>query len=420
MIISIMITGDFMRIITDNFNSTIESHAMFSVAGLPIIVKKIGSPYVNIRFNFKFGSNLDLAGKEGICHFLEHLIFLNAEGLSREAFQLKMKSLGEFNGYTDYENMCFYADVLKEDWIEALKLLILMLNGDWTFADTAIEKSTIEKEIIMREPYEYWDEWFKHYSGLAERTGTIVSLNNISNEDVKEFKKSYLTLGALNISITGDIDINLDEIELILSDLKLNQTGNVNIVHPPPFNLEPFQFQNKLNEAGICLFYPGREFKDIYESNFADYILRRIIGHDFGSLLYIGLRESGLSYDFTCYVEDHRQNRYFNLQAMSSQDKLEECKKVLYEVVGKVKQGKFSQELFEASLKSFRYGFLNNFQTPEDYGYLLDQYIFWDRIIEYDEVIKKLDLLTKDDIINCANIIFKESPCECIKIAGGK
>lgn len=408
-----------MQIITDNFNSTVESHAMFSVAGIPVTVKRISSPYVNIRFNFKFGSNLDPAGKEGLCHFLEHLIFLNAEGLSREAFQLKMKSLGEFNGYTDYENMCFYADVLKEDWLEALKLLISMFNGNWTFADFEIEKSIIEKEIIMREPYEYWDKWFKHYSGLAERTGTIESINNISFENVREFKESYLTLETLNISIIGDIDINLDEIELILTNLKLNKTCNV-FRHTVTFNSEPFEYQNKLDEAGICLFYPGREFIDIYESNFADYILRRIMGRDFGSLLYTGFRERGLSYDFNCYVEDHRQNRYFNLQAMSSQDKLEDCKKVLYETIEIVKQGEFSQELFQASSKSFRYGFFNNFQRPENYGYLLDQYIFWDRIIEYDEVIKKLGLLIKDDIINCANIIFNESPCECIKIASQK
>jgi predicted Zn-dependent peptidase len=154
------------------------------------------------------GTRDEPQGKEGLAHFIEHLLFKGTS--KRKSFHIlnRLEVVGgELNAYTTKEETCLHASVMNEHLPRALDLL-----SDITFNSVFPEKEVQkEKDVIIDEIHSYQDtpyeQIFDDFETLVFRQhplgnpilGTESSVRSFSRKDLVEqvgrfYHPSYMVL----------------------------------------------------------------------------------------------------------------------------------------------------------------------------------------------------------------------------------
>ena len=121
--------------------------------GLTVILLEDRSfPVVSVQMLYKSGSAAETAGKTGLAHFLEHLVFRGSENFPRAAAtEFVYDSGGEWHGYTALDQTAYFETVPK-DGLEQL----LRIHAD-RMAQAIIDPASIEAEkgAVITELHSY-------------------------------------------------------------------------------------------------------------------------------------------------------------------------------------------------------------------------------------------------------------------------
>lgn len=116
--------------------------------------KRSLSPVAYCAIHIKTGTRYEDAGKGGLAHFTEHLLFKGTETRSANTVNSYIEKLGgELNAYTTKEETVIHATVLKEDLRRAVDLL-MDIAFRCTFPEKEIEK---ERGVVLEEINTYKD-----------------------------------------------------------------------------------------------------------------------------------------------------------------------------------------------------------------------------------------------------------------------
>ncbi len=122
--------------------------------GLRVIHLPSASPVVYCGFQVGAGSRDEDPGDEGLAHFCEHVTF---KGTARRSAWSILNCLeqvgGSLNAYTNKEDTCYYAAILKPHMARAVSLLTDIVFGS-TYPQQEIDK---EVEVICDEIESYND-----------------------------------------------------------------------------------------------------------------------------------------------------------------------------------------------------------------------------------------------------------------------
>ncbi len=122
--------------------------------GLRVIHLPSASPVVYCGFQVGAGSRHEEPGDEGLAHFCEHVTF---KGTARRSAWSILNCLeqvgGSLNAYTNKEDTCYYAAILKPHMTRAVSLLTDIVFGS-TYPQAEIDK---EVEVICDEIESYND-----------------------------------------------------------------------------------------------------------------------------------------------------------------------------------------------------------------------------------------------------------------------
>ena len=122
--------------------------------GLRVIHLPSASPVIYCGFQVGAGSRHEEPGDEGLAHFCEHVTF---KGTARRSAWSILNCLeqvgGSLNAYTNKEDTCYYASILKPHMSRAVSLLTDIVFGA-TYPQTEIDK---EVEVICDEIESYND-----------------------------------------------------------------------------------------------------------------------------------------------------------------------------------------------------------------------------------------------------------------------
>lgn len=122
--------------------------------GLRVIHLPSASPVVYCGFQVDAGSRDEAPGDEGLAHFCEHVTF---KGTARRSAWSILNCLeqvgGSLNAYTNKEDTCYYAAILKPHMTRAVGLLTDIVFGS-TYPQAEIDK---EVEVICDEIESYND-----------------------------------------------------------------------------------------------------------------------------------------------------------------------------------------------------------------------------------------------------------------------
>lgn len=286
---------------------------------------------ISVQLIFSAGALNDKKGKLGMAHFCEHALcnFPN-EKMTREERSSYRRKFEYMNAGTSQKEMTFIIRMTEEDFEDAIDFITESFASiKFSKEEFDKEKKIIEDEIktrVQRNSYLYTiiarteiikEEHFKRM--IASPAGTIESLDNITIEDIKEFKETYLTQNNLCISICGNISRKrvkramhkFVEQRIGLSNAQGFTTNEVNNLFSPRFHFE------KAVEEGKAVFACLYNLKFIPWSYVIhrDYILSGVLSMILQEYAYSFFRQKkNLCYScslYTCGIANHFSNEFY-------------------------------------------------------------------------------------------------------------
>ena len=388
--------------------------------GLRIITIPIkNTQAVTVLVLVRTGSKYETKDMNGISHFLEHMFL---KGTKKRPNKLKIAETldrvgGMYNAFTGKEYTGYWA---KAD----LKHFDLAL--DWVsdiFLNSKIEKQEIDKErgVILEEMNMYLDTPMIYISDLWEKLlygkqpagwliiGEKENVLKFKREQFLDyFKKHYIAKNTI-VCVAGNIDgksaenkikkhfknIKIGEPKMKLK-VKERQTKPGCLVHFKKTD----QTHLVLGVRGYDLFHPQK---------YAQAVLATILGGNMSSRLFMSVREEkGLAYYIKTLSESVTDTGYLATSAGIRNNKVEEAIRLILKEYKIMKNKKISEKELQKA-KDYLKGILPLSLESSDAqaSFYAGQELLTQKILTPKEEYKKIDQVTKNDIIKVAKDIFQ-------------
>lgn len=197
------------------------------IDGVPVYYKNIPwAPCINIRVVFNTGAFNDPVGKEGLSHFLEHMIFDGSPLLDdKKAIRAwsKINALNSWNAWTGYSKTTYWLKCLPENFEKVLiGMKDMIFKPHLRPEDVEHERKVITQEAWGRYQNEKYLNYIKEaiqivFSGhsherISSPLGWPDTISKITAEDIVSWHKNNYGKGNFFIVLTGavsDSDIKL-------------------------------------------------------------------------------------------------------------------------------------------------------------------------------------------------------------------
>ncbi len=363
------------------------------------------------------GSGLEQDPIAGISHFIEHMAFKGT--LKRSAFDIasELDAVGgKMNAYTSKELTTYYAVTLdKHINIAADVLSDIFLNSVYDAKEMELEKGVIVEEIKMYEDtpdeliHDFFMETIFHGHPLGRPTiGHEGSVRSIDRKQMLDYIKENYTPDNVIVALAGNID-HQDAVKLIepaFSVMKGKFPASKRV--PPTIKKAVKLKYKKTEQVHMCLGTKGPSQTD--EDRYAFSILDTVLGGSMSSRLFQEIREKrGLAYAIYSYNGALKDCGLYVVYAGTSKENFRKVVDLTIEEFNKIKKSGITKEEMERSKEHLKGSLVLGLEsTSSRMSYLAKSQFYFGRIITVDEIFRKVDSLTLDDIMAAANKYLKD------------
>jgi predicted Zn-dependent peptidase len=301
--------------------------------GIRIVTEEI--PYlqsVSLGIWVHSGSRFENPAVNGICHFIEHMVFKGTERRSTLDIAKEIDAVGgALNAFTSKEMTCFHCRVLNENLELAVDLLTdIFLNP--SFPEDEIER---EKQVICQEIHQLEDspEDYIHEE-LAIRfwqddplgqpiMGSIPIISSLDRDTLVNFKRDVYSPSQTIVCASGNLDHDrlVEMIDKTMGRLAANSSQSA--ATAPKSQGCSVVVPRDLEQVHVCMGTKGPSAKD--KARYAVHILNTILGGGWSSRLLQEVREKrGLAYSVYSFVSSFVDTGMFGLYAGCDPARLEE------------------------------------------------------------------------------------------------
>ena len=187
--------------------------------GVRLVVEEDHSaPVAIVQVWLKVGGRDEAAGKTGLAHVFEHMMFKGSKKLAPGEFSRRIAAMGgNDNAFTSHDYTAYFEIVpaTKVDEVlgmEAERFSSLRLRAE----DFAKEIQVIQEERRMRTDDDPNSRMFEELSSVALRLhpyrqpviGWMQDLKALNIQDVKSFYKAHYIPGNVTVVVVGDVDFS--------------------------------------------------------------------------------------------------------------------------------------------------------------------------------------------------------------------
>ncbi|MBS7565906.1 insulinase family protein [Mucilaginibacter sp. Bleaf8] len=185
--------------------------------GIRLLYKHAASTITHTCFLINAGARDELPQKDGLAHFIEHLLFKQTERRNTNQILNRLELVGaDLNAYTTKEYTCIHASLLKQHLERTLDLFEDIVFHS-TFPEEELDK---ERSVILDEIASYQDQpeeaiqddfegiIFEGHALGNNILGTEQSVNQLSREDIREFMAANYNTHQMVFAVIGDYDFN--------------------------------------------------------------------------------------------------------------------------------------------------------------------------------------------------------------------
>ena len=368
------------------------------------------------------GSRHEAAAENGLCHFIEHAVFKGTERRSALDIAIESDRLGgNLDAFTMHEMTGFSMKVADRGVAKAFDLVSDMLTHPrFAREDLEREQKVIIEEMKMVEdtPDELLGELFNaayfpdHPLGRPIE-GTEATVSSFDRETTLRFHTREFAPQNLVIAAAG----NISHQQLTEMAAQAFSNGMTSQDEPAPATphyagtpraAAPILVERKkeLEQAHLLIAAPWPDAR--HEERFAASLLASVIGGTTSSRLWQSIREQrGLAYVVGAAGSTYTDTGIFHIYAGTSPEQLDEVVDLSLGELRRVVRESVTEEELRLSKDQIVSSILLGLESSNiRAGALARQEIIHGRRITPDEIIRRLEEVTVDDVQRVARAYF--------------
>lgn len=381
--------------------------------GITVVVEEI--PYVRsvaVGLWVRAGSRYEETSQAGLSHFLEHMFFKGSTNRSAKEIAEAIDAVGgQLNAFTGKENSCFYARVLDEHFGLALDILSDMLTHP-RFAPEDIEK---ERNVVLEEINSYLDTpddlihdlvleafWEDHPLGRSI-LGPAEVVQGFDRDQVVQLYREHYTPGHLVVAVAGRVEerFAVDQVAAKLGSME-GQAGRLMETPPRPFPGRIFRPKDS-EQVHLCLAGPGLPASED-RAFYAAQVLSTMIGGGTSSRLFQKIREErGLTYSIYTYSSSYQDGGLVATYAGTSPTQSRQVVDLILKELERFRREGPDRDELERARAQLKAGVLLGLESTTNRMMRLGRLqLTLGRQVGPDEVIARIDAVTRDDVMGVA------------------
>ncbi|MFH0732662.1 MAG: pitrilysin family protein [Candidatus Omnitrophota bacterium] len=386
--------------------------------GLTIITERMPNMHsLSVGFWVKAGGRYEPKEKQGISHFLEHLLFKGTKKRNYKQLKEAVEGVGGiFNAFTAEENTCYYIKIISKYFKVAVDVLAdMVLNPLLDEKEINKERNVIVEEIRMyldlpnQYVHELLDEllWPNHPLGRS-LLGTFDTVGSIKRHDLAAYKEKYHAPSNVIVAVCGDIEhemiVNMLQ-EYFAKTKKAQATDYkkaAKVQHAPKINC----FNKDTEQSHICLGVHG--LNRLHPGRYAQRILNVILGGNMSSRLFNEVREKRcLAYEIGSGIKQYIDTGSIYIHAGVDNHKVSDAVSVIIAELIKMKEANVREQELVRAKEYYKGHLLMGLEdTMSNMLFLGEQAASIGKITTKDEIIEDMKKVDFDAIKKVANKLF--------------
>lgn len=364
------------------------------------------------------GSRYETKNINGISHFLEHLFFKgtkNRPKLGQISHELD-KIGAAHNAFTSKEITGFWVKSAAKDFDIGLDVVSDILLEP-LFKEEEIET---ERGVILQEINMYEDEPRRKVWEILENVlyggqpigrdiiGTSEIIKKIKREEIVDYRAKNYLAGNMIVVVAGDVDQKktFDKIEKHFKKIKKGKNKNYQKEKTFQKTSQIKVINKELDQTHLAL---GVRAYDMYDKKKHTLnMLGVILGGNCSSRLYMEIREKlGLAYYVFAGGDQYMDCGYLGIGVGVAHDKLDITVNKIGEIFKSLKQKGVSKKELEHAKSFLRGQMALGLETSDEIAnFCAGRELFYNEIIQPEEVLKRIEKVTQNDILKVAQDIF--------------
>jgi predicted Zn-dependent peptidase len=381
------------------------------------------------------GSRYENKENNGVAHFFEHMAF---KGSKKYQNALLLSSIieglgGIFNAFTTKDHTGYWIKAPLSHFEMVVDVLADMIQNPLLLEEEIErEKGVIIEEINMYEDepqYKVWELFeallFKNHPLGYPTTGHKETVGKFTRQTFLDYMKDLYKPSNVILVVAGGLSINqkskiknqndtskfknfLNIVEKKFSSWKDGQKASFLNFSDNQNSPQILIKTKKTEQAHLVLGYRGLSYTD--KKRYAQSVLMTILGGGMSSRLFYQLRERrGLCYYIHSGSEPFSDTGYVYTRAGLTVDakKINEALKVIINEHQKIAEGELKDEEVKKAKEMVKGRLILSLEDTHDLASFVGRkLIFEGKIVESQEIIKKIDAINKEEIIDLAKKLF--------------
>ncbi len=353
------------------------------------------------------GARHESADRNGLAHFLEHMAFKGAGGLSARAIAEAVEARGaSMNAATDYERTSYFVRCLSADAPQMLDIALSLVFA----TDLPLEEIEREKFVVLQEIGEAADQPDDLVMELAQAAsfpdhplgrpilGVEATLKPITREDLISFAANAYVPRRTVISVAGAFDqAAVEAVARRWLDPRPALPAPISTAPAAP-RRHAATVSRKLEQTHLVLAHPAPHAQS--DERFAARIFAEIFGGGMASRLFQDVRESrGLAYTIDASAEQYSDAGRISVFAGCAPGDAAEVVQITRAIWSDMAAaGPTEAELSRArAIAATSYAMAAEAPSARAGGAAYELLAF-DRLVPIEEVLRRIDSVTSEDV----------------------
>jgi len=396
-------------------------HQVHTLAnGIRILFKHSPSAITHCCFVVNAGSRDELPNKEGLAHFIEHLLFKETERRNTPQILNRLELVGaDLNAYTTKEYTCIHASLLKQHLERAVDLFEDILFHS-TFPEEEMEK---ERGVILDEIASYLDQpeeaiqddfeelLFAGHPIGKNILGTPETVGALNGDDIQQFISANYNTGQMVFAVYGDYDFNklVKLCDKYFGAVKENRAVKHRV---SPGIIKPDLHVVKKPIAQTHCILGGRAYPSAHKNKYGLLLLNNILGGmGMSNRLNLEIREKhGIAYTVESNYTSLTDTGIFSIYFGTDAGKAEKALKLVHKELKKLRE----QKLGAVQLRQAKEKFIGQIALAEENRMSLiismaKSLIDFNYVDTLPQLFEKINKVTASQLLEISNEIFDES-----------
>lgn len=385
--------------------------------GIRLLFKHSASAITHCCFMVNAGARDEAKGKDGLAHFIEHMLFKQTARRSTSQILNRLEVVGaDLNAYTTKEYTCLHASLLNQHLERAMDLFEDLVFHS-TFPDDELQK---ERGVVLDEIASYLDQPEEaiqdDFEGLLfsghpignNILGTPESVNALGKPDIDQFISSNYNTSEMVFGVFGDYDFS--RLIRLFSKYFEGIQPNANLknrLKPDIIQATTLTVKKPISQTHGVI--GSRAYHSGHPNKYGLLLLNNLLGGmGMSSRLNLEIREKhGIAYTIESNYTSLTDTGIFSIYFGTDAEKAEKALRLTHKELKKLRDNK----LGSVQLQQAKQKFIGQIALAEENRMSLilsmaKSLLDFNRVDSLEEIFEKINRVTAEELLQISNEIF--------------